>query len=203
MQEGLHRRRLKTEHYEKEISLKYLVLNGNPYRDRKEMDQYIDRLFTGIKSAGNEVKVLVLRDLKIKPCTGCFNCWVKNPGNCIIQDDANKVARLYIESDHVILASPLIMGFLSSLMKNTMDRNIPLVHPHLEEIDGEVHHMKRYDKYPIISFLLEMESFTDAEDIAIATGIFQREAINVRSSLGFVHFIETPVEEVLHAINIY
>jgi len=40
------------------------------------------------------------------------------------------------------------MGFLSSLMKNTMDRNIPLVHPHLEEVDGEVHHKKRYDKYP-------------------------------------------------------
>lgn len=103
----------------------------------------------------------------------------------------------------MILASPLIMGFLSSLLKNTMDRNIPLVHPHLEEVDGEVHHKKRYNKYPIISFLLEKESFTDAEDIAIATGIFQREAINVRSSLGFVQFIETPVEEVLHAINIY
>ena len=183
--------------------MKYLLLNGNPYRDRMEMDQYIDRLLAGIKSSGNEVQALLLRDLKIKPCTGCFNCWVKNPGNCMIQDDANKVARLYIESDHVILASPLIMGFLSSLLKNTMDRNIPLVHPHLEEVYGEVHHKKRYDKYPIISFLLEKESFTDAEDISIATGIFQREAINVRSSLGFVQFIETPVEEVLHAINIY
>jgi len=167
------------------------------------MDQYIDRLLTGMMSAGHEVQALVLRDLKIKPCTGCFNCWVMNPGNCITQDDANKAATLYIESDHVILASPLIMGFLSSLLKNTMDRTIPLVHPHLEEVDREVHHKKRYDKYPIISFLLEKESFTDAEDIAIATGIFQREAINVRSSLGFVQFIETPVEEVLHAINIY
>ena len=108
------------------MSLKYLVLNGNPYRNRKGMDQYIDRLLAGIKSAGHEVQALVLRDMKIKPCTGCFSCWVKNPGNCIIQDDGNEVARQYIASDHVILASPLIMGFLSSLMKNTMDRNIPL-----------------------------------------------------------------------------
>ena len=23
--------------------MKYLILNGNPYRDKKEMDQYIDR----------------------------------------------------------------------------------------------------------------------------------------------------------------
>jgi multimeric flavodoxin WrbA len=185
------------------MSLKYLVINGNPYRDKKELDHYIDSLFAGIKSAGHEVQSLVLRDMKIKPCTGCFSCWVKNPGNCIIQDDGNEVARQYIASDHVILASPLIMGFLSSLLKNAMDRNIPLVHPHLEEVDSEVHHKKRYDKYPVISFLLAKESFTDAEDIAIVTGIFQREAINVRSSLGFVRFIETPVEEVLHALNIY
>jgi len=183
--------------------LKYLLINGNPYSDRKEFDRYIDSLFAGIKSAGHEVQTLVLRDMKINPCTGCFHCWVKNPGNCIIQDDGNKVARQYIASDHVILASPLIMGFVSSLLKNTMDRNIPLVHPHLEEVDSEVHHKKRYDKYPVISFLLEKESFTDAEDIAIVTGIFQREAINVRSTLGFVRFIDTPVEEVLHAIDIH
>jgi multimeric flavodoxin WrbA len=185
------------------MSLKYLVINGNPYSERKEMDKYIDRLFDAIKSAGHEVQKLVLRDMKIKPCTGCFNCWVKNPGNCIILDDGNEVARQYIASDHVILASPLIMGFLSSLLKNTMDRNIPLVHPHLEEVGGEVHHKKRYDKYPVISFLLEKESFTDAEDIDIVTGIFQREAINVRSSIGFIRFIDKPVQEVLHAIDIH
>ena len=183
--------------------MKYLLINGNPYSDRKEMDKYIDKLFDAIHSTGHEVQTLVLRDMKIKPCTGCFNCWVKNPGNCIIRDDANEVSMQYIASDHVILASPLIMGFISSLLKNTMDRNIPLVHPHLEDVDNEVHHKKRYDKYPVISFLLEKESFTDAEDIAIVTGIFQREAINVRSSLGFVRFIDTPVQEVLHAIDIH
>jgi multimeric flavodoxin WrbA len=183
--------------------VKYLVLSGNPYRNRNNMDQYVDRLLDGIKSAGHDVQLIILRDKEIKPCTGCFNCWVKTPGNCVIRDEGNELARQYIASDHVILVSPLIMGFLSSLLKNAMDRIIPLVHPHLEDVDGEVHHKKRYDKYPIISFLLEKESFTDAEDIAIATGIFQREAINVRSSLGFVRFTETPVEEVLHAINIH
>ena len=183
--------------------MKYLLINGNPYDTRNKIDQYIDNLFEEIKSSGHDVQTLVLRNMKIKPCTGCFNCWVKNPGNCIIQDDGNEVAKRYIASDQVILASPLIMGFVSSLLKNTMDRNIPLVHPHLEDVDSEVHHKKRYDKYPIISFLLEKESFTDDEDIAIVTGIFQREAINVRSSLGFVRFIDTPVKEVLHAIDIH
>ena len=183
--------------------MKYLILNGNPSGDKGDIDRYIENLADKIRSSGYNTEVLVLRDLKIKPCIGCFTCWVKTPGICSIRDDAPEVARKYIAADHVILASPLIMGFLSSLLKNTMDRNIPLVHPHLEEIGGEVHHKKRYDKYPVISFLLEKEASTDEEDIAIASEIFRREAINVRASLGFIHFTETPVQEVLHAIDVH
>jgi multimeric flavodoxin WrbA len=101
------------------------------------------------------------------------------------------------------MASPLIMGFVSALLKNAMDRNVHLVHPHLEEVGAEVHHKKRYDAYPVISFMLEKEPSTDDEDMAIISDIFRREAINVRSSLGFVHFTETPAEEVDYALNIH
>ena len=168
--------------------MKILILNGNPSRGKGNIDPSIDRLAQLIKSAGHDVSVSVLRDLKIGPCTGCFNCWIKTPGICSIQDDAIDIARQYIASDHVIFASPLIMGFLSSLLKNAMDRNISLVHPHLEEVDGEVHHKKRYDHYPVISFLLEKEAATDDEDIAIATDIFRRQAINVRAIPWFCPF---------------
>jgi len=183
--------------------MKILILNGNPSGAKGDMDRYIDRLSEKITSAGHDAQVLVLRDMKINSCIGCFNCWVKTPGLCSIKDDAREVSRQYIVSDHVIFCSPLIMGFVSSLLKNTMDRNLPLIHPHLEDLDGEIHHKKRYDKYPVISFLLEKEACTDDEDIAIATDIFRRQAINVRTSLGFVRLTQSPVEEVLHAINIH
>jgi multimeric flavodoxin WrbA len=183
--------------------MKILILNGNPFSGKGTIDPYINRVVEKMTSAGHDVKVSVLRDLKISACTGCFNCWIKTPGICSIEDDAINIARQYIAADHVIFASPLIIGFLSSLLKNAMDRNISLVHPHLEEVAGEVHHKKRYDRYPIISFLLEKEAATDDEDIAIAMDIFHRQAINVRAQLGFVHFTETPVEETIHAINIH
>ena len=80
------------------------------------------------------------------------------------------------------------MGFVSSLLKSAMDRNICLVYPHLEDVDGEVHHKKRYDKYPRISYLLEKEATTDDEDIAIATDIFRRQAVNVWTHLGLCPF---------------
>lgn len=183
--------------------MKILILNGNPHPDEGSMDLYINRLHSELKAAGHDASVVVLRHLKIGYCTGCFNCWLKTPGICSIEDDAVDITRQYIASDHVIMASPMMMGFVSSLLKSAMDRNICLVHPHLEAVDGEVHHKKRYDKYPLLSFLLEKEATTDEEDIAIATDIFRREAINVWTHLGFVHFTETPVEEIIHAINIH
>lgn len=60
-----------------------------------------------------------------------------------------------------------MMGFPSFLLKNAMDRNICIVHPHLEEVDGEVHHKKRYDRYPVISLLHGKEADTDEDDIDI------------------------------------
>ena len=188
---------------DEEKNMKILILNGNPDADRGTMDPYVSSLLKHLQAAGHDARSITLRDKKIGYCVGCFNCWLKTPGICSIQDDAIDITRQYIASDHVILASPLIAGFMSSLLKSAMDRNICLVHPHLEEVDGEVHHKKRYDKYPLLSFLLEKEATTDEEDIAIATDIFRRQAVNVWTSLGFVHFIETPVEEIIHAINIH
>ncbi|TFH42705.1 MAG: flavodoxin family protein [Chrysiogenales bacterium] len=183
--------------------MKLLVINGNPSAQNNAFDAFINELISRSDSAGHQVHRFVLRDMKVKPCTGCFACWVKTPGLCSIKDDGIEIARQFIASDHVIIASPLVMGFVSAIAKNAFDRNIPLVHPHLEDVDGEAHHKKRYDKYPTISFLLQKEPFTDDEDIAIVSDIFKRESINVRSTLGFVRFIDSPVQEVLDAINIH
>ena len=183
--------------------MKILILNGNPNPARGKMDSYLARLQEQLRAAGHDVNAVVLRDKKIGYCTGCFNCWLKTPGLCTIKDDAIDITRQYIASDHVILASPLILGFPSALLKSAMDRNICLVHPHLESVDGEVHHKKRYDKYPLLSYLLEKEATTDDEDIEIATDIFNRQAINVWTRLGFVRFTDNTVEEVIHAIDVH
>ena len=180
-----------------------MILNGNLPGKGKEIDGYIERLAGGIENAGHDVQIIALREMKINPCLGCFDCWVKTPGLCSIKDDAAGIARNFIAADHVIFCSPLIMGFVSAVLKNAMDRNLPLIHPHLEEIDGEVHHKKRYDTYPLLSFLLEKEEGADEEDLSIITDIFRREAINLRSTLGFVLITETPVREALDALGIH
>jgi hypothetical protein len=89
----------------------------------------------------------------------------------------------------------------SALVKNALDRIIPLIHPYLESVDNEAHHMKRYDSYPAWGLLLEKEEDTDQEDKSIIREIFGRATINQRSTMKFISTTETPLEEVVHAID--
>jgi hypothetical protein len=176
-----------------------LILNGSPAGSN--LDGRLHELKTLLEKDGHSQKELTLRDMKYSPCRGCFSCWVKNPGTCIFKDDGDVLCREVINSDMVILASPMIMGYPSALIKNALDRIIPLIHPYLEGVDNEAHHMKRYDSYPLLGLLLEKEEDTDDEDMKIVEEIFRRASINLRSSMKFLTTTETPFEEVVHEIN--
>ena len=180
--------------------MKITVINGTPENHSGSLDEYLDRIICSLQK-DHEVRQYSLREMKIRPCTGCFHCWIKTPGTCSFKDESQVLCREYISSDLVLYASPLIMGYPSALMKNAMDRMIPLIHPYLQEIDGEVHHEKRYCNYPELGLLLEKEEDTDREDTAIVSDLFERAAINVMSRIRFMIFSDSPIEEVSGAIN--
>jgi len=178
--------------------MKILFMNGSS--SGSELDIYIRAVMESVSKSGHEAKELVLRDMKYSPCRGCFNCWVKTPGLCVFKDDGDILCREFLTSDLVILASPVIMGYPAAIVKNAMDRIIPLIHPYLEDVGGEVHHMKRYKKYPALALLLEKSGDTDDEDIEIINDIYQRAAINLQSSLRFLRLTNSPAEEVAREI---
>lgn len=178
--------------------MKILFLNGSAVDSG--INSYIRSVKDSLSSVGHEAKELILRDMKYSPCRGCFNCWVKTPGLCVFKDDGDILCKEFLTSDLVVLSSPVIMGYPSALAKNALDRIIPLIHPYLEDVGGEVHHMKRYKKYPALSLLLEKNSDTDDEDIEIINEIFQRAALNLQSSLKFLRLTESPVQEAVNAI---
>ncbi|MDP2990396.1 MAG: flavodoxin family protein, partial [Kiritimatiellota bacterium] len=51
-----------------------------------------------LASAGWMVKAFVLREMKIADCVGCFGCWIKKPGRCIINDSTDDIARALVNS---------------------------------------------------------------------------------------------------------
>jgi len=181
--------------------MKITILNGNPDAGNSKFDDYLRELSEELESSKHTVTVMTLREMDIKYCTGCWGCWVKTPGQCVIKDDSHDVCAEYIHSNLVVFASPLIMGFMSSLLKKANDKLLPLVHPYIEIVQNECHHMARYVKYPQIGLLIEKEEDTGDEDLKIVSDIYARDALNLKSRLCFTRLTSDLVEDVVDEIN--
>jgi multimeric flavodoxin WrbA len=116
------------------------ILNGNPDTENRAFDLYLDQLVKELTRRDHKTSALTLRALTIQHCLGCWGCWVRTPSECIIEDDAPDVARAAINTDFVLFASPLSMGFLSATLKRT----IPMVDHRLGHFCGRsLNHPRR------------------------------------------------------------
>lgn len=148
----------------------------------------LNRYRRALEGEGHAVKTVDIDSLSIRYCTGCWTCWWQTPGRCQFSDGMDNIYRSSMESDLIILASPLVLGFPCAPLKNIQDRLIPLIHPYIELVEGECHHRKRYDRYPELGLFVGLEQDTDEEDLNIIRDIYRRFALNMRSSLrSFVH----------------
>jgi multimeric flavodoxin WrbA len=177
------------------------ILNGNPYANGKGFDAYIKDLVASLTARGHQAVELMLRDLEIRSCAGCFGCWVKTPGECVLRDDGARMCREVVRSDLVLFASPLIMGFVSAQLKICLDRLIPLVHPYITLVNGECHHRVRYEHYPLTGLLLQKDGTDTREDLDITAAILARTALNLKSRLVLAKTTDDSVEEVVHEIE--
>ena len=159
------------------------IANGNPDAGNTEFDTYLERLRDRLRSSAHETDLLQLRNLNVRYCVGCFGCWLKTPGRCVHHDEMDQVLRAFVRSDLFIMASPVRMGFTSSLLKKIHDRLIPVVLPYITFIKGEMHHRRRYRHYPDIALLLQEDKDTDAEEIGIIRRIYERDMLNFHGSL--------------------
>jgi hypothetical protein len=182
--------------------LRITILNGNPNKDNQGFDEYLEKLSSSLVSSNHSVKTLQLRDMDIRYCIGCFGCFDKTPGECsTAADDSREVRREYMNSDLVLFASPIIMGYTSALLKKPTERNLGLLLPYGEIAHGETHHPARYDKYPQLGLLLEKNSDSDDEDVEIISDMYMRDAINFHATLCFTKLTSDPIEEVIDEIN--
>jgi len=176
------------------------ILNGTPSNGNVSINSYLANFKNALSPYNINVEIFNLRDLNIIPCAGCWGCWVKNPGECAFKDDTKIIRKKVINSDWLIFASPLIMGFTSAVLKKTQDKLIPLLLPYVKLVNDECHHYKRYNSYPNIGLIYETESDTDEEDIRIITDIYKRFALNFKSELKFIKSIDESFEPTINEI---
>ena len=84
-----------------------------------------------------------LSKLKISNCVGCFTCWVKTPGKCVIRDDATSIYPLIAYSRRLIYVSRLCFGSYDTIMKTMLERAIPIQQAFIRLHNGETHHVQR------------------------------------------------------------
>ncbi len=178
--------------------MKVTLLNGNPAPSK--FDAYLAELKFILESEKHSVTLIDLRDEPLRYCIGCWGCWVKTPGQCISRDASLEMDRVIINSDFVLWASPLKMGFPTELLKRACDKHLPLIHPYMVVSHGEGHHRKRYSRYPRVGLLVGKEKWTDGHDLQIVTDIHARTALNFKTELDFSLTTETPPEELARQI---
>ena len=98
---------------------KIIAIYGSPRR-KGNTAALLRKAVEGARDSGAEVEEIVLRDLKISPCLEIYGC--TQAGECAIKDDFQKVRDKILNSQGLMLASPVFFYAVSSHTKILMDR---------------------------------------------------------------------------------
>lgn len=150
-----------------------------------------EKTFQSIFPEPMEDVSVISDDGTIKPCIGCFGCWVKTPGQCIIRDGYSHMGEYLATSDEVILVSRCTYGGFSPFVKNVLDRSISFIHPYFEIRNGEMHHKPRYDHRFDLKVWFYGEDITDAEK-ETAKRLVKANSINMGCTMKDINFVSEP-----------
>jgi hypothetical protein len=100
-------------------TMEILAIAGSPRR-KGNTDVLLDHAIAGAMSAGAGVEHIILSRLKIAPSIESNHCF--ETGRCVVQDDYQLLYDKTLESDGIILASPVFFMNVSAHAKAFIDR---------------------------------------------------------------------------------
>ena len=104
--------------------MKYLILMGS-LRKNGNTFELLKPFMEELKLSYIQHELIWLYDKNIKPCIGCRNCqkdWTIF--GCPIKDDVQNIFDKIIESDVIVLATPIYSWFCTPPMKSLLDRMV-------------------------------------------------------------------------------
>ncbi len=96
-----------------------IAVYGSPRRNGNT-SLLLENSVLGAREEDAEVEEVFLRDLKMSPCLELYAC--RKNGRCVIKDDFQGVYDSILESQGIMLASPVFFYMLSAHTKILMDR---------------------------------------------------------------------------------
>lgn len=137
----------------------------------------------------NPDTIFIGKEGDIHNCIGCFGCWTKEPGQCVIKDRYHNIAEKMAQCDEWIIISRCCYGGYSPFVKNVMDRSIGYIHPYFKIVQNEMHHKRRYNNDFSLRVFLYGEDITKkeketAKSYVIANG---RNLYSIKNELEFAN----------------
>jgi multimeric flavodoxin WrbA len=107
-----------------ERKTKILAICGSPHRGNTY------DMLSMLKQSHPEIdfKILMLSELNLKDCFGCYSCINNGEETCPLQDDRDMIIEAMKEADGTIFASPTYARMVSALMKKFVERTSFLAH---------------------------------------------------------------------------
>lgn len=124
------------------------------------------------------------------PCAGCFGCWTKTPGRCVLRDPLSGLGPLLGATSELAIVSRASFGGYGHLVKRALDRSIPYLHPGFRIVDGETHHRRRHRNE--LSLAVWLYGASTPGERAIALELARANARNLGAALRGVWFPESP-----------
>ena len=148
--------------------MKILAINGSHHRGNTfAVLNTIQNDFPDI-----EYEILNLHEANLEQCRGCYVCIAKGEQYCPHKDDRDMIITKMSEADGIIFASPVYVNFITSLMKQFIERV------------GFMSHRPpawTFDKFAVL--MAVYGGFGGKESNEYMNGIFSSFGINVVASL--------------------
>lgn len=100
---------------------KVLILSGSP-RKNGNSDILCDEFARGALESGHDVEKIRISEKKIGYCHACYAC--KETGVCAIKDDMAEILQKIIDTDVLVLASPVYFYSIDAQLKAVIDRTV-------------------------------------------------------------------------------
>lgn len=125
--------------------MKILIFNGSPKKDKSDT-MHITRAFVDgmMEVIPQEVQLINVIDKHIGFCRGCFACKY-NGGHCVIDDDMQEILEQMLSSTLLLFSYPLYSYGMPAMLKNLIDRTLPLSSMAMTEVNGRYVHVSRRD----------------------------------------------------------
>lgn len=135
---------------------------------------------------------IISPEAPIHHCLGCFGCWVKTPGACVIRDHYGDLGELFARCQEVLIISRCCYGGFSPFVKNVLDRSISYIHPFFVNKNGEMHHRRRYSNRARLEVWFYGD--TTEQEKHTARGLVEANTINLWWEAAGVEFFQIPEE---------